>query len=318
VPWHNGALFGAQTTAGVAQLFLTGGTPATTRQLSHSTATAGLNPNGLTAYDGKVYFYGNDNAHEGQLWSTNGTASGTTLVKDINGASASNPGDFVVAGNTLFFAAYTSTDGQELWATHGTSATTHLVKDLNPGPAGSSPADLTAVGNDVYFRATTSTDGTELWRSNGTAAGTVQVADINAGSASSTPNDIALAGSTLFFTAGEATHGRELWAEHVLAKPGAPTLKVTSAHKTSISLRITAPKSDGGAPLFGYAVTVLKCRPGHKHCSLKAVTTKKVGPGTHTLTVKKLAKKTVYYFRAVTANQIGLSPKSATVHKKTT
>ena len=178
-----------------------------------------LNPYGLTAFRGALYFFAQPGEDRDRgLWRSDGTAAGTRMLRALERpaddpfANEFYPSALTPAGDQLFFAANVAGSGPELWKTDGTRAGTVLVKDIAPGPASSRPGELTAAGGRLYFRATDGVHGDELWRSDGTAAGTTLVEDILPGPASSTPEDLTAAGGTLFFTANDGEHGRELWA----------------------------------------------------------------------------------------------------------
>ena len=178
-----------------------------------------LNPYGLTAFRGTLYFFAQPGEDRDRgLWRSDGTAAGTRMLRALERpaddpfANEFYPSALTPAGDQLFFAANVAGSGPELWKTDGTRAGTVLVKDIAPGPASSRPGELTAAGGRLYFRATDGVHGDELWRSDGTAAGTTLVEDILPGPASSTPDDLTAAGGTLFFTANDGEHGRELWA----------------------------------------------------------------------------------------------------------
>ena len=84
---NNEALFTTFTTnqdgSGTAELWVTDGTPGGTSQLNIGGASTGtnadgsfgLNPQGFTAYEGKVLFSGFDSSGNDGLWVTDGTLS---------------------------------------------------------------------------------------------------------------------------------------------------------------------------------------------------------------------------------------------------
>jgi len=148
-------------------------------------------PYNWAAFNGSVYFSGNDRPPNGltnipiaELWKTDGTSGGTVLVKDIcPGFYGSDPYGFTVSNGILYFRADDGTRGPELWKTDGTAAGTVMVKDINTTSIrpGSYPLSLTDVNGTLYFVATDAAYGRELWKSDGTAGGTVMVADLTPG-----------------------------------------------------------------------------------------------------------------------------------------
>jgi ELWxxDGT repeat protein len=169
------------TTNGGTTLWRSDGTNAGTIALKSFTVASNL-----CAYNGNLYFAGDENNSGQELWKSNGTTAGTVLLKDINGAfGASLPCNFHATGNALYFSALTN-DGWELWKTTGTNASTVIVKDINPGGANGfmdvySEAKIVSIGNTVYFRAHNGVDGYQLWKSDGTASGTVMVTNMQPG-----------------------------------------------------------------------------------------------------------------------------------------
>jgi ELWxxDGT repeat protein len=107
----------------------------------------------MVAFDGYVYFAGNDGVHGNELWRTNGTAAGTTLVMDFNVGNASssgNPRDLTVVGDRMFLTA----------SIPGASAATYTI-DL-----GGTPQATTVTGGQA---GTQTTGGTLMGAVNGKA-----------------------------------------------------------------------------------------------------------------------------------------------------
>ncbi len=172
----------------------------------------GSNPNGFTAFNGKLYFRAYDGTHGAELWVTDGTAAGTTMVKDINpGAEGSDPYGFTTFNGKLYFNANDGALGSELWVTDGTAAGTSMLKDINPGAEGSNLNGFTAFNGKLYFMADDGSNGTELWVTDGTATGTTIFKDINPGAGSSNPYGFIAFNGKLYFQADDGSNGTELW-----------------------------------------------------------------------------------------------------------
>ncbi|MEM6465545.1 MAG: hypothetical protein AAF679_03430, partial [Pseudomonadota bacterium] len=185
------------------------------------------NPRGLTAFQGRLYFFASrseipnlpglprDRVSNG-LWVTDGSEGGTRLLmafEPVREDKRSAP-PLVEAGGALFFTAEDEEHGLELWRTSGTRETTVLVRDLWRGVEGSTSV-MGAVEEQVLFAGSDGRVGGELWQSDGTSRGTVLVRDINGVPA---PSTIDLVGETLsvidgeaYFAANDSRHGTELW-----------------------------------------------------------------------------------------------------------
>lgn len=154
------------------QLWVTDGTPATTRFLASGTFTQ------LGSAGGALYV-GVETAELGaELYRNDGTSSAMTLVKDISpGPKSGDPETFVSAGNLLFFTADDGVHGRELWRSDGTEAGTFLLRDIRMGTPSPYITELVASGPYVYFTAEDDLNGRELWRSDGTVAGTIRLSE---------------------------------------------------------------------------------------------------------------------------------------------
>ena len=141
---------------------------------------------GLTSFNNKLYFLGDDSIHGLELWSTSGSAVTTSLVKDINPGAGSGFSKAIISrnqikvmGGNMYFLANDGVNGVELTKSDGTATGTQMVLDINPA-AGASGVDtndfagLEVFDNHVYFSGypDASTVNRGLWRSTGTAAGT--------------------------------------------------------------------------------------------------------------------------------------------------
>ena len=135
---------------------------------------------GLSAWNGKLYFAGDDNNNGQELWKSNGTVNGTVLLKDLNGVvGASLPCNFHPTPSALYFMANTSS-GWELWKTTGTFASTVQVIDLNPGSNDGlinsyKDAYMNNIGDTLFFKGRSSNGPFQLFMTDGTVAGTQQL-----------------------------------------------------------------------------------------------------------------------------------------------
>jgi len=77
---------------------------ASVETVATSDGTFGLAPEGLTIFDGKLFFCGSSVAAGSELWQSDGSTIGTNLYADLlPGESSSSPGPFIVAHGLLYF-----------------------------------------------------------------------------------------------------------------------------------------------------------------------------------------------------------------------
>jgi ELWxxDGT repeat protein len=168
------------------------------------------NPKELTAYQGQLYFVGNDGATGNELWRTNGTPAGTTMVANINpGAGDAHVQALTVSGSKLYFVADDGTHGFELWMHDGSSVT--QLKDIMPNSESSHPKELTDVDGKLYFSALDHSHGRELWVSNGTPSGTMLYHDVVSGAESSHPRELTAVGKEIVYVAMDKIRGRNIF-----------------------------------------------------------------------------------------------------------
>ncbi len=212
-------LFSIRVNSPGAQLWVTDGTSAGTKQLG---AATGLVPNSLfgnapplSALPGSdgLYFFAFAGAQGSpvNLWRTDGTEAGTVLY-------AALPQNFVWSdlvqyqGKIFFAAGRFTANGWELWVSDGTAAGTQEFADLNPGAADSNPGNFGVVGARLYFEAAIPS-GLAPWVSDGTVAGTVPL--YTAGglrqTGNSSPEFFTPLGSRAVFVADDGVHGRQPW-----------------------------------------------------------------------------------------------------------
>ena len=140
----------------VDQLWRSDGTPAGTWRVTDQS------PYSIVAFQGSVYFTGDD----GALWKTDDTPAGTVRA-------ASLPGDrsaaaLFVVGSRLVIKVYINTPGGgvELWSSDGTDEGTKLLSGALWFPY------FSVQGGRLYFVAEDDEDGQELWVTDGTPQNT--------------------------------------------------------------------------------------------------------------------------------------------------
>ena len=184
--------------------------------LSRVEGTAGVDPQGLSALDGQLYYsayaYGSSGQWLGRELVRLDPQTGQTQSFDLNpDGSWSNPRSLTELGGRLFFLAYGAGTGEELWGFNpATDSTPQLLRDIWPGGNSASIDNLTASGGKLYFTASDGSTDEELWVSDGTAGGTFPVADINQYTYGSDPQPVLSSGGKLFFTAFNDASGWEL------------------------------------------------------------------------------------------------------------
>ena len=218
------------------ELWRTDGTPGATELVKEILPGAGGgSPNGLTVFNGSLYFSAIDALSGREIFKSDGIPGGTTgVLSDVNpGLAGSDPEQFTEHGGRLYFRATTAAAGAELWSTDGLTGTA-LVENIMPGADGSLPKDLTSVGGRLYFTAQSVPPfgDRELWRSDGTATGTDEVAEIAAGNAGSSPDSLTAYKDRLFFSAG-GPDGYELWQSDGTAAGTAQVLDIVPGPNSS-------------------------------------------------------------------------------------
>ncbi len=123
-------------------------------------------PNGLTNFNGTLFFAAEDRVKGRELWRTDGTEENTIRVLDImDGVTSSSPNALMVFGNELFFQA-TDAAGLRTWRSDGTASGTipspHLIASLDDF----FPSELVEMRGDYFFPHFNRQYGMELWKVN--------------------------------------------------------------------------------------------------------------------------------------------------------
>jgi ELWxxDGT repeat protein len=105
------------------------------------------NPNGMTVFNGKIYFTATQ-AGDTELWVYDGTSA--SRVADINTSGSSAPTSLTVLGTKLYFGATTAANGTELWVYDGSSAPT-MAGDLLAGTESGFSGHMITFENRLYF-----------------------------------------------------------------------------------------------------------------------------------------------------------------------
>jgi ELWxxDGT repeat protein len=133
-------------------------------------AASSVTADGLTAFNGAVYFRANEDGAGWRLWRSDGTAGGTTFFAGVD------PFHLTTVGQKLFYyGAFGPNETQaSVYATDGTIAGTSEVKTGLTGSFAAFSGRIAELNGTAYFTANAG-GGTGIWRSDGTPNGTTQV-----------------------------------------------------------------------------------------------------------------------------------------------
>ena len=130
-------------------------------------------------FDGRYFFFGDNDAFGEELWVTDGTAAGTELVADIRlGPANAGPRELFVHDGLLYFRARDDTSGREPWVTDGTAAGTVRLADIATGTLSSAPTGFSVLDGRVVFFARNDAGTFEMWETDGTPGGTALLFDL--------------------------------------------------------------------------------------------------------------------------------------------
>jgi ELWxxDGT repeat protein len=240
IGYRGKVLFNGLDSGGNDALWITDGTAAGTKELGgldnqgvSGASPGGLNPSTVIAFNGKIYFAGNDTSNGGSgvgLWATDGTAAGTMEIggpadAGVAGAASGgfNPFVMVVASGQLFFRGSDSSGGTGLWVSDGTGSGTVEIGGLknqgvsNSGSLGLQPGEFAQLNGNVFFNGSDSAGGSGLWTSDGTVAGTVEIGGLqdqgiaDVGVNGLNPFNLTRIGNKVVFGARNAANNAGLW-----------------------------------------------------------------------------------------------------------
>ncbi|HYL06366.1 MAG TPA: ELWxxDGT repeat protein [Thermoanaerobaculia bacterium] len=164
-------LYTGEGGGGDAQLWISDGTAAGTRQLTDQPAPNSSSPRGFAALGDQLFFVATSPASGAAgLWRSSGTADSTLqLASPVDGLPA-------VAGGSAFFLQKDAAGTEQLWSADPSGTAT---RQLTSFPGGQQiEANLIAYHGELLF-AVAGASGCSLWRSDGTAAGTIQAIDLS-------------------------------------------------------------------------------------------------------------------------------------------
>ncbi|HEX3525478.1 MAG TPA: hypothetical protein VH988_00295 [Thermoanaerobaculia bacterium] len=229
VPFTNRVFFVADDGRTGRQLWVTNGTVAGTRRLTHFTAADPFAGSALaaTTLAGRFVFFADDGVHGRELWWTDGTPEGTRLLVDACPGACGSTGEILrtleAVDDThqperlLFSAPAPDGGGLELWSTDGTPGGTGRLSDLCPGACSGEPRAMTAgsfflASAGTLFTAATPAGERALWFTDGTAEGTRKLTPPGATVTSTAPLAVSDAefGDELWTTDG-TPEGTRLW-----------------------------------------------------------------------------------------------------------
>jgi ELWxxDGT repeat protein len=202
--------FAARTTDNGSELYKSDGTDAGTVLIKDiNPGSADSDPNDLTVFNGKVFFFASDSQDGNSLWKTDGTASGTKLVKDVYTIGSSGYlSELTLFNGALYFAEQNNDASFSIWKTDGTAAGTVPAIDFTSKFL---IDHLYVGGNLLFFNAWAPETGYELYQNDGTQEGTVLVDDENPGAANFSPGNFLFGNGSLLMVGTTEQYSQELY-----------------------------------------------------------------------------------------------------------
>ncbi|HSN85771.1 MAG TPA: hypothetical protein VL025_03390, partial [Thermoanaerobaculia bacterium] len=203
-------VFQAREDSGAWHLWVSGGTPETTREITDCPGGCPDVFTELIQVGNRIVLTGTDPDGE-EIWVTDGTGAGTRRITDLcSGACRSIFSGLFLRLGKVFFIGPGSSGSLAVWTTDGTVAGTVRLADLGTSPFNFSSAfSPVTAGTKVFFAADPGNQGAQLWVSDGTPAGTRQVSDLGSDPGSQPVWFTPFAGGVLFNAYGGSE--RHLW-----------------------------------------------------------------------------------------------------------
>ncbi len=224
-----GVVFAAETEDLGSELWITQGTPESTRLLKDIFEGSEFSSPGqfcMKAIGAPGVFFAATHPEFGrELWQTDGTAEGTVLAHDIvPGVIGSDPYHLRASRNAFFLVAQTPECGSEVWGAtivEDAYAPLRLLTEGFAGPKPSEPYALCLDVNGYLYYSQHSDEGEEMWYANNAIVPSKMLLNIYPGGIAE-PYHTTLAYGRVYFSAMDPVHGRELWVGWGANQP--PTL----------------------------------------------------------------------------------------------
>jgi ELWxxDGT repeat protein len=145
----------------------------------------GLNPQDLTAFNGKLLFQGTGTGGNANLWVSDGTVQGTREIVGVTGANSAGlmPSNMTVLGLNVLFSGRNQSGNYGLWITDGTARGTYELTGIagastashSDGTKGLDPTNFALLNGKLVFDAFDSLGKQGLWVTDGTIKGTYEL-----------------------------------------------------------------------------------------------------------------------------------------------
>jgi ELWxxDGT repeat protein len=215
---NNKLYFSATNNAYKLELWTSDGTTVGTTMVKNFNAYAGATIEGITVWNGKIYFFLQHNTGF-DLWVSDGTGAGTVRIKQFATGLTADYGYaiFVDYNSRLYFMADATSTGGEVWSTDGTTVGTTILKDITTATYFLGNYPVGTVNGKLVIVAFDDVKGQELFVSDGTASGTTLLKDINPNGDSDPDGNyfarnVKMYNNRMYFTASDGTNGSEMYS----------------------------------------------------------------------------------------------------------